>query len=187
MGLPKGKRKMARGGMDEPRINDELRGSYDVRVVYKGRNGDEPFSEVLSLYDAKRRAEAMGLDIIETNTKSVPPIMLIDNYSKWRFERKKNEKGKQKQSQVKEVQLTTNISDHDMETKAKAAARFISEGDKVRVVLKMRGRELGRREQSKRSLYMFITMLEEVAVPESMPKDEGNKCVAILKKKAGRS
>ena len=182
MGLPKGKKKAPRKMSDEPRINDEIRGYDSVRVVYKGRNGDEPFSRVSGLTDAFRTAHLMGLDLIELNPSAMPPILLIDNYSKWRFEQKKN-KQKPKPSQLKEIQLSTNISEHDMEVKAKAAIRFIEEGCKVKVVQKMRGRELARREQSKKAIYLFISMMEEFAVAESMPKDEGNKCTVILKKK----
>ena len=170
----------------EPRINREITAEGDVRVIYKGRNGDEPFNMVTSLKEAARTAARMELDLIEVNTSGTVPILLIDNYSKYRFEQKKSEKERKRNSsagQLKEIQITTNISEHDMGVKARAAERFIKDGDKVKVVLKMRGRELGRREQSKKSILQFITMLEDVAVPESMPRDEGNKCIVILKKK----
>lgn len=169
----------------EPRINEEIYGLREARVIYKGRDGNEPFNEVMPLDKARRVAASMGFDLIEVNTKAVPPILMIDNYSKYRFEQKKKIKeNKRPTQQVKEIQITTNISEHDMEIKSKMAERFIAGGDKVKVVQKMRGRELGRRELSKKSILTFISMLEDVAVPESMPKDEGNKCVVILKRKS---
>ncbi len=174
-------------GIDEPRINDEIRGYKEVRVVYKqhhDRETEGDFTKVMSLYEAKRTAEKLELDLIEINPKSVPPILRIANYSKYLYERKKALKNKNKQkSETKEIQLSVNISEHDLEVKVKRAAEFISDGDKVKVVLRMRGRELSRRDTSKRSLFQFVDLLSDVAVAESMPKDEGNKCIVYLKKK----
>lgn len=174
-------------GFDEPRINDEISGYGEVRVVYKQHHEKETegdFTKVMSLYEAKRTAEKLGLDLIEINHKAVPPILRIANYSKYLYEKKKalKNKGKQK-TETKEVQLSVNISEHDLEVKAKRAAEFISDGDKVKVVLRMRGRELSRRDISKKSLYQFVELLSDVAVAENMPKDEGNKCIVYLKKK----
>jgi translation initiation factor IF-3 len=72
---------------------------------------------------------------------------------------------------------------NDLSIKANKAKKFISEGNKVKVVLTMRGRELSRRDESKKCLYEFIDMLSDVSVPEALPRDEGNKCTVILKKK----
>lgn len=83
---------------------------------------------------------------------------------------------------MKEIQLSTNISSNDLNTKVRKAKEFIEDGNKVKVVLTMKGRELGRREDSKKSLLTFIVEMDEVAVPESLPRDEGNKCTVILKK-----
>ena len=90
---------------------------------------------------------------------------------------------KQKTSELKEIQLSTNIGKHDLEIKANKLKEFIADGDKVKVVLTMKRRELERREESKKCLYELILMVNDVAVPESMPKDEGSKSIAILKKK----
>ena len=170
-------------GIVEPRINDELRGNYDVRAIY-GDPNDGGFNKVMSLIDAKKAALQLNLDIVEINAKASPPIMRIVNYSKYLYELKKNMKNKNKHViETKEVQLSVNISSHDLEVKAKKAAEFIAVGNKVKVVLRMRGRELSRREQSKSSLFQFVDLLSDVAVPESRPKDEGNKCIVYLKKK----
>lgn len=172
------------GNKNEPLINDEIRGYDVVRVIYKVDGMEKEQSEVVSLYDARKKARDMQLDLVLINEKAVPPIVKVCDYSKFMYERKKQMKQNQKvTSQVKEVQLTTNIGKHDLEIKANKAKEFINEGHKVKVVLTMRGRELGRREESKRCLYEYIMLLEDVAVPESMPKDDSNKSIVILKKK----
>ena len=101
------------------------------------------------------------------------------------YELKKSAKKQQHNSKaLKEIQLSVSIADNDMQTKANNAAKFLQAGSKVKVVLLMKGREKARREENKKSIYKFITMLEDVAIPESIPKDEGdNKTIVILKKK----
>ena len=91
-------------------------------------------------------------------------------------------KSKSPSQQVKEIQLSVNISSNDMNTKAKQAMKFIENGNKVKVVLSMRGRELARREENKRSILEFLVMLEDVAKIESL-KDENTRTIAIIKKK----
>ena len=161
------------------RINDDLRGHYDVRIV-----GNDIESRVVSLDEAKKIAASMELDLIEINTNAQPPIMRIAAYDKFLYELKKNAKAKkQSTSTIKEVQLSVNIAKHDLLTKAKKAQEFIEDGNKVKVVLTMKGRELSRREENKRSIYEFIDSLCDVAVPESMPRDENNRTIVMLKKK----
>ena len=152
------------------RINDDIYGYSQVRII-----GDDIESKVVSLKEAKNIAESMDLDLIEINSKVNPPILRICDYSKFLYELKKNaKKNKQTQTQVKEIQLSVSIAQHDLETKAKQAINFLSKGDKVKVVLVMRGRELSRREENKRSILSFIEFVGENGVVESM-KDEGNK------------
>ena len=161
------------------RINDELVGNYDVRIV-----GDDIESRILSLEEAKAIATEMELDLIEINSKISPPIMRIGNYEKMVYEIKKAEKKKAHVAKpLKEVQLSVNISSHDLETKANNAKKFIDDGSKVKVTLSMKGRELTRRDENKRSILEFITLMEDVALPESMPTDEGNRTIVILKPK----
>lgn len=161
------------------RINDEIHGYNDVRIV-----GDGIESRIVSLGEAKRIAEDMVLDLIEINSKANPAILKIASYEKMMYEIKKNaKKNKQLAKPLKEIQLSVNISEHDLQTKANNARKFIENGNKVKVTLTMKGRELLRREESKRSILEFIVMLEDVSVPESQLKDDGNKTVVILKKK----
>jgi translation initiation factor IF-3 len=126
----------------------------------------------------------MELDLIEINPKSNPPVLKIADYSKYLYELKKQAKArKQNKTELKEISLSVNISMHDLEIKANKAKEFISKGDKVKVTLMMKKRELVRREENKKSILQFILLLSDVATPESMPKDEGNKTTVILKKK----
>jgi translation initiation factor IF-3 len=92
-------------------------------------------------------------------------------------------KNKQNAKPLKEIQLSVNIASHDLQTKVNNAKKFIEDGSKVRVILSMKGRELNRREENKRSILEFIVMMDDVAIPESAPRDEGNKTVVILKKR----
>lgn len=160
------------------RVNEQIHG-HEVRIV-----GDGIESRVLPLNEAKKIAYAMGLDLIEINPNGPTPIVKVASYDKMLYELKKAaKKNKQHTKPLKEVQLSVNIASHDLETKANQAKKFIENGSKVKVVLTMRGRELARRDDNKKSILEFITLLDEVAVPESMPKDEGNKTIVILKKR----
>ena len=114
----------------------------------------------------------------------MPPIVKLYDYSKYLFDLKKASKNKTKNNNVcKEIQLSVSISQHDLEIKANKAKDFIKDGNKVKVVLTMRGRELGRRDYSKECFNKFIELMSDVAVCESTPRDEGNKVIVILKKK----
>lgn len=160
-------------------VNEEIHYYPQVRIVGEGVE-----SKVTSLKEAKAIAESMELDLVEINNKVTPPILRICAYDKLIYEMKKNaKKNKQNTSQLKEIQLSVNIASNDLQTKAKKAKEFIEDGDRVKVTLTMKGRELSRREENKCSIFEFISLLEEVAVPESMPKDENNKTIVVLKKK----
>ena len=161
------------------RVNDEIRFKGDVRIV--GENID---SRVVSISEARKIAENMDLDLVEIQGKLEIPIMRICNSEKMIYELKKSaKKNKQNAKPLKEIQLSVNIARHDLETKANNARKFIEDGSRVRVVLTMKGRELSRREENKKSILEFIVMLEDVATPEATPRDEGNKTSVILKKK----
>lgn len=160
------------------RINDEIRWDK-VRIVGEGIE-----SKVLSLNEAKTIAKTMNLDLIEINHNLEIPIVKVANYDKFLYDLKKSaKKNKQHIKPMKEIQLSVSIASHDIETKVNQAKKFIKDGSKVKVTLTMRGRELARRDENKKSLLEFITLLDDVAVPENMPKDEGNKTVVILKKR----
>lgn len=168
--------------IEEPRINNEINDCKEVRLVYK--SDEENKSVVISFEEALSMAHKECKDLIEINSKTKPHIVKIEEYSKYLYELKKQMKNNKKPNMVlKEIQLSTNIASNDLLIKANKAKKFIEEGDRVKVVLTMRGRELGRREESKKCIYQFIEMMSDVSVPESMPRDEGNRSIAILKRK----
>lgn len=161
------------------RVNDEIRFNGDVRIV-----GDDIDSKVIPMSEARKIAESMELDLVEIQGKLEVPVIRICNYEKMIYELKKSaKKNKQSSKPMKEIQLSVNIAKHDLETKANSARKFIEDGCRVRVTLTMRGRELSRKEENKKSILEFIVMLEDVATPENMLRDEGNKTFVILKKK----
>lgn len=161
------------------RVNDEIPNYKSVRII-----GENIESKVVSFSEAKGIANSMELDLIEINSNTSIPIIKIYDYSKFLYEQKKNaKKNKQHASQLKEIQLSVNIASNDLKVKANKAKEFINSGHKVKVTLTMKGRELNRREENKRSLLEFIVMLEDVASLDSNFRDEGNKTVVILKKK----
>ena len=161
------------------RVNDEIHFSGNVRIVGEGIE-----SRVVPMMEARKIADDMELDLVEIQGKLEIPILKICNYEKMLYELKKiAKKTKQNTKPLKEIQLSVSIAKHDLETKANNARKFIEEGSRVRVVLTMKGRELSRREENKKSLLEFIVMLEDVAVPEAIPRDEGNRTSVILKKK----
>lgn len=160
------------------KANDEIVGFDNVRIV-----GDNIESKVVSLEEARKIADDLELDLVEVNLKINPPILRICNYEKLIYEMKRNEKkNKQVILPVKEIQLSVNICMHDIEIKAKQAMNFLEKGHKVKVTLTMKGRELSRRDESKKSLLEFLTLMEDVASIESL-KDDSNKTIAMLKKK----
>ena len=162
------------------RVNDEIRIGGNVRIVGEGIE-----SKVVTMSEARKIAEDMELDLVEIQGKSDFTIVKVCNYEKMLYELKKAaKKNKQHVKPLKEIQLSVNIAKHDLETKANNAKRFIEDGSRVRVTLAMKGRELSRREDNKKSILEFIVMMDDVAVPESTPKDEGNKTVVILKKRS---
>ena len=174
-----------------PKANDDiaLHGSVSVRVVYKenpNEHSENDFVKIMSMYEAKKIAREMELDLVEVSPDANPPVVKVCDLSKLVYELKKQAKAKNKNNshnELKEISLSATISQHDLEIKAKKTKEFITEGHKVKVTLLLRGRELARREENKKSLYTFIMLMEDTAVPESLPKDEGNRAIVIMKPK----
>jgi len=161
------------------KVNEEINVYGNVRIVGEGIE-----SRVMPIEEARMMSESMGLDMVMINPSASEPVIKLCNYEKMLYEIKKAaKKNKQSAKPLKEIQLSVNIAKHDMETKAKNARKFIEDGCRVRVTLTMKGRELSRREENKKSILEFIVMLEDIAVPEAIPRDEGNKTSVILKKK----
>lgn len=172
----------------EPRINNEITGYYEARVIYRKSNfekSEEDFTRVMTLSEAKKLSQKMELDLVEINPEAKPPVLKLCDYSKYMYELKKSQKlQNRKTTEVKEIQLSPNISNHDLEIKARKAMEFIEDNNKVRVVMTMKRRELERRDESEKQLYAFIMMCESVGMAESMPKRDTTKTSVILKRKS---
>ena len=161
------------------RVNDEIRFKGNVRIVGEGIE-----SRIVTMAEASKIADEMELDLVEIQGNLEIPIIRICNYEKMLYELKKSaKKNKQSAKPLKEIQLSVNIAKHDLETKANNARKFLEDGSRVRVTLSMKGRELSRREENKKSILEFVVLLEDVAVPEAALRDEGNKTVVTLKRK----
>lgn len=161
------------------KVNEEIKLYGNVRIVGEGIE-----SKVVPIAEARSMAESMELDLVLLNTNGHEPVIKLCNYEKMLYEMKRMaKKNKQTAKPLKDIQLSVNIAKHDMETKANNARRFLEDGSRVRVTLTMRGREMARREENKKSILEFIVMLEDVAVPEAAPRDDGNKTSVILKRR----
>ena len=158
------------------RINDDIYGYSQVRII-----GDDIESKVVSLKEAKDIAESMGLDLIEINSKVNPPILRICDYSKFLYELKKNaKKNKQTQTQVKEIQLSVSIAQHDLETKAKQAIKFLQDGNKIKVSIRMRGRQMAHSELGLEVMKRFFELVKDYGTIEKQPLTEGRNIWMML-------
>ena len=138
---------------------------------------------VMSVRDAQHRAFAVGLDLVEISPNAEPPVCKILDYGKFKYEqqKKKNEaKKKQKVVEIKEVKVRPNIDDHDYQVKLRSMKSFIEEGDKVKVTLRFRGREMAHQDIGVRVLERIRTDLEAATKVESMPRMEMRQMVMVL-------
>lgn len=137
----------------------------------------------MPIQEALDRAEEAELDLVEIVPNAEPPVCRIMNYGKYLFEQSKKKqaaKKKQKQIQVKEVKFRPGIEDGDYEVKLRNLTRFLNHGDKVKVTLRFRGRELAHQELGAKMLDRIEADLEELAVVEQYPKMEGRQMVMVL-------
>lgn len=138
---------------------------------------------VVSLKQAMELAAKDNLDLAMISPNAKPPVCKILDYGKYKYEQARKEKEakkKQKTVSVKEIRLRPGIGDHDLQTKANNAKKFLSKGDKVKVELRFRGRELGHKDIGRQVMIRFIEMLSEFGEPNKNPKFEGNNLVAII-------
>jgi len=138
---------------------------------------------VVSLRDALLAAEDAGLDLVEIAPQAEPPVCKVLDYGKFKFEAQKKAaeaRKKQKVIEVKEIKLRPNIDDNDYDVKMRSARRFIDEGDKVKVTMRFRGREMAHQDLGMNVLIRVRDELEEVAKVEQMPKLEGRQMVMVL-------
>jgi translation initiation factor IF-3 len=153
--------------------------SPQVRLV--DENGEQV--GVVSTADARRRAESAGLDLMEVSPNADPPVCKILDYGRFRYEaqKKKNEaRKKQKIIEVKEIKMRPNIDTHDYEVKMRSIHRFIEEGDKVKVTMRFRGREMVHQDLGKQVLDRVRDEMEPVAKVEQFPKLEGRQMTMVM-------
>ena len=162
-------------------INGQIR-DKEVRVI--AENGDQ--LGVMPVKEAMKLAQEAELDLVKIAPKAQPPVCKIIDYGKYRYELARNEKEakkKQKTVEVKEVRISPNIDTNDLNTKVNNAKKFIAKGNKVKVTLRFRGREMAHMQQSKHILDDFAEMLAEVAVVEKPAKLEGRSMSMVLTEK----
>lgn len=162
-------------------INGQIR-DKEVRVI--SEDGEQ--LGIMSSKDAMKLAKEAELDLVKIAPKAQPPVCKIIDYGKYKYElarKEKEAKKKQKTVEVKEVRLSPNIDTNDLNTKVNNAKKFISKGNKVKVTLRFRGREMAHMQQSKHILDDFAGMLADIAVIEKPAKQEGRSMSMVLTEK----
>jgi translation initiation factor IF-3 len=164
-----------RGG---PRVNEEIR-SPQVRLI--DENGE--MAGVMSARDAQHRAYAAGLDLLEISPNADPPVVKILDYGKYKYEqqKKRNEaRKKQKVIEIKEIKVRPNIDENDYQVKMRAMKSFIEEGDKVKVTLRFRGREMAHQDIGVKVLERIRAEMDPMSKVEQMPRMENRQMVMVL-------
>jgi translation initiation factor IF-3 len=161
-----------------PRVNEEIR-VPQVRLI----DQDGEMQGVMSAREAVQRAYSVGLDLLEISPNADPPVVKILDFGKYKYElqKKKNEaKKKQKVIEIKEIKIRPNIDENDYQVKMRAMKSFIEEGDKVKVTLRFRGREMAHQDIGIRVLERIRAELEAVTKVEQMPRMENRQMVMVL-------
>ncbi len=162
-------------------INGQIR-DKEVRVI--GEDGEQ--KGIMPIKEAMRMAQEAELDLVKIAPKAQPPVCKIIDYGKYRYElarKEKEAKKKQKTVEVKEVRLSPNIDKNDLNTKVNNAKKFITKGNKVKITLRFRGREMAHVQQSRHILDDFAEMLKDIAVVEKPAKLEGRSMSMVLTEK----
>jgi translation initiation factor IF-3 len=162
-------------------INEQIR-DREVRLI--GEDGQQ--LGVMSSKEAMKLAEEAGLDLVKIAPTATPPVCKIVDYGKYKYEQLRKEKEarkKQKVVEIKEIRLSPNIDTNDLNTKVSAARKFLEKGNKVKVTLRFRGREMAHMNSSKHILDDFAESLKEVAIVDKAPKVEGRSMTMFLTEK----
>ena len=164
---------------DGPRANRDIRGVREVQLIDDTGNN----RGIVAFFDALEIAEEAGLDLVEIVPNATPPVCKILDYGKFRFlEQKKAAEARKKQKvvEIKEIKLRPGIDNHDYETKMKAVRRFFEEGDKVKITLRFRGREMAYQDLGMKLLERVRTEMAEVSKVEAEPMLEGRQMTMIM-------
>lgn len=159
-------------------MNDAIR-VREVRLIdSEGENHG-----VVSIEDAMERAANVGLDLVEVSPDAKPPVCKILDYGKFKYQEQKKAaeaRKKQKTVEVKEIKMRPNIDDHDYDVKMRSMKRFFDGGDKVKVTLRFRGREMAHQQIGRELLLRVKSDIDEIAKVESEPRLEGRQMVMVL-------
>ncbi len=164
-----------------PRVNEDIR-SAQVRLI----DEEGEMQGVMTAREAIQRAYSIGLDLLEISPNAEPPVVKILDFGKFKYEqqKKRNEaKKKQKVIEIKEIKVRPNIDENDYQVKMRAMKSFIDEGDKVKVTLRFRGREMAHQDIGIKVLERIRTELEVLTKVEQMPKMENRQMVMVLSPK----
>lgn len=162
-------------------INEEIR-DKEVRLI----DADGSMLGIIAAKDAQKLAFSKNLDLVKIAPQAAPPVCKIMDYGKYMFELAKKEKEARKNQKIvsiKEVRLSASIEEHDFDFKVKNALRFLGDGDKVKVSVKFRGREMNYTSLGQKSLERFADAVKDVGVVEKRPKLEGRNMIMILNPK----
>lgn len=162
-------------------INGQIR-DREVRLI--GVNGEQ--LGIMSAREAQLKADEAGLDLVKIAPQAKPPVCKIIDYGKYRYEQGRKEKEarkKQKIVEIKEVRMSPNIDTNDFNTKIAAARKFLSKGNKVKVSIRFRGREMAHTADSRPMMQKFAEQLSDIAVVEKPPKMEGRFMTMFLAEK----
>ncbi|MCQ2508870.1 MAG: translation initiation factor IF-3 [Lachnospiraceae bacterium] len=162
-------------------INEQIR-DKEVRLI--SENGDQ--LGIMSAKEAYLKAQEAGMDLVKIAPMAKPPVCKIVDYGKFKYEQTRKEKDarkKQKTIEIKEVRLSPNIDTNDLNTKVGAARKFLEKGNKVKITLRFRGREMAHMNSSKHILDEFAEQLSDIAVVEKAPKVEGRSMTMFLAEK----
>jgi len=161
-----------------PRINERIRGG-DIRLI--GANGEN--IGVVSPDRALYLAEEAGLDLVEISPTAVPPVCKIMDYGKFKYESQKKEaeaRKHQKVIEIKEIKFRPGTDTHDYDVKMRSVLKFLEEGDKVKITLRFRGREMAHQELGKQLLDQIANDVKETGKIESFPRLEGRQMVMMI-------
>ncbi len=170
---------------DAPQLNGEIKDN-EVRVI--SDTGEQ--LGIMSAKDAQKLADAKGVDLVKIAPQAKPPVVKIMDYSKFRYEQSKREKEnrkKQKTVETKEIRLSINIDIGDFNTKVNQARKFLSKGDKVKVSIRLRGREMAHADLAENNCIRFAEELSEEANIDKKPKLEGRQVLMFLSPKVQKS
>ncbi len=165
-------------------INEQIKDS-EVRVI--GPEGGQ--LGVMSIAEAREKAEEAGLDLVRVSPNAKPPVCKIIDFGKFRYEmarKEKDAKKKQKVVEIKEVRLSPNIEENDLNTKITQARKFLMKGNRVKVTLRFRGRELAYVNQSKGILDNFAEQLADISTVDKQAKFEGRSMFMFLAAKSSK-